>query len=64
MYVRVIVDDVGPPCRCQGPTISVSPRRRVVVAKAFKKKEKVLFQCFEAYSSCIRDALSTQAFLS
>ena len=36
MYVRVIVDDVGPPCRCQGPTISVSPRRRVVVAKAYK----------------------------
>ena len=26
--------------------------------------EKVLFQCFEAYSSCIRDALSIQAFLS
>ena len=24
----------------------------------------MLFQCFEAYSSCIRDALSTQAFLS
>ena len=22
----------------------------------------MLFQCFEAYSSCIRDALSTQAF--
>ena len=36
MYVRVIVDDVGPPCCCQGPSISVSSRRRVVVAKAFK----------------------------
>ena len=23
----------------------------------------MLFQCFEAYSSCIRDALSIQAFL-
>ena len=29
-----------------------------------QKKEKVLFHCFEAYSSCIRDALSIQAFLS
>ena len=26
--------------------------------------EKVLFQCLGAYSSCIRDALSTLAFLS
>ena len=26
----------GPPCRCQGPTISVSPRRRVMVAKALR----------------------------
>ena len=36
MYVQVIVDDVGPPCRCQDPTISVSARRRIVVAKALK----------------------------
>ena len=28
------------------------------------KQEKVLFQCFRVYFSCIRDALSTQAFLS
>ena len=27
---------VGPPRRCQGPNISVSPRRRVMVAKALK----------------------------
>ena len=27
---------VGPPRCCQGPTISVSPRRRVMVAKALR----------------------------
>ena len=29
-----------------------------------EEEEEVLFHCFEAYSSCIRDALSIRAFLS
>ena len=36
----------------------------LVVTCGLSQYEKVLFKCFRVYSSCIRGALSTQAFLS